>query len=79
MTQFTQILKQFTHSSHIMNTVHTHFGTNKKLFTHYDTVLTHFDTVHIHFGTVHTLLTHYDTVHTHFHIVWHSSHIVHKL
>ena len=37
--------------------VHTHFGTDHKLFTSYDTVHTHFDIVHTHFGTVHTLFT----------------------
>ena len=60
--------------------VHTHVGTVHTLFTSYDTVHTHFDIVHPHFGTVHTLFTNYDTVHTHFNtVLWHSSHIIHKL
>ena len=46
------------------------------MFTHYDTVQTHFDKVHsmftqydtvnTHFGTVHTLFTCHNTVHTRF-------------
>ena len=32
-------------------------------------MFTHYDTVHTHFEAVHSMFTHYDTVHTHFDIV----------
>ena len=59
--------------------VHRHCGTVHTLFTSYDTVHTHLDIVHANFGTVHTLFTSYDTVHNSSQILWHISHVVHKL